>query len=163
MKPFWLFIIFYSVIFVACQRKAAKIPVSATPAPVSSSFDKDEKILFLGLNIVGDDSFRVDKITLIQSKSAVGRTKSEPEELKEDGSMTLAFIAKDGSVLKEYTVGNPLVRRMEFTNAAGELQTREVKAKQIEYTFRSNIPPGSSKVFIHAADTGKKLLEIDLN
>jgi hypothetical protein len=133
---------------VACHRKSTKVTLAPPAAPVSSAFDRDEKILFLGMKVFGNARFLPERAELIEAKVVTGRAKTEPEEGTGDGSITFSFQDVSGQVLRSFSVANPLMRRVEFANQNGEMQSREVKAKEVEHTFRANVPPGSVRLLV---------------
>jgi hypothetical protein len=132
----------------ACHRKSTKVTLPSPAAPVSSAFDKDEKILFLGMKVFGNGRFLPERAELIEAKVVTGRAKTDPEEGTGEGALSFSFQNAGGQVLRSFSVANPLMRRVEFTNQDGEMQSREVKAKEVEHTFRANVPPGSVKLLV---------------
>ena len=103
------------------------------------------------MKVYGNARFLPERAELMEAKVVTGRAKTDPEEGTGDGCLTFAFQDVSGQVLRSFSVANPLMRRVEFANQEGEMQSREVKAKEVEHTFRANVPPGSFRLLVTTA------------
>jgi hypothetical protein len=140
-----------SILLLSCSiSKRNKSGTTTLPEPQSTSFESDEKIIFLGIKVFGDDQYKPVKAVLLGKLISVGRIKTDMDHQNSQADgLQIQFIDASKQVLKTINATNPLIQRAEFVNSAGELQTREVKTKEIEYTLRTMFPIGATHIVIY--------------
>lgn len=139
-----------NILLLSCSISKRNKSGTALPEPQSASFESDEKIIFLGIKVFGDEQYKPIKAELLGKQITVGRIKSDMDRLNpQENGLQIEFIDASQQVLKTIIAPNPLIKRAEFVNAAGELQTREVKTKEIEYTLRTMFPIGATHIVVN--------------
>lgn len=155
---------------VSCSRKQKVVtqitePGTAPlviPQPISGAFSDEDKILFIGFKFIGNEEYIPISASVVGREIAVGRLRQEENHpSNEVGTIVIEMINSEGQTLKRVYRENPLIIRGEFVNAAGELQSRELKTKETEFTLRTMYPPGTTKLrvsSVHPGDNPLKLL-----
>jgi hypothetical protein len=128
---------------------------------MSSYFSDEDKLIFLGVKLKGDDNYIANSAELSGKKVVVGRMKTENENLSaEPGTIRIVLADGSGNPLGATVFANPLVRKAEFTGTDGILQTREVKAKEIESTYRIAYIPGAVQFELQVNQSKDKTLTL---
>lgn len=141
----------------ACFKPHGPVQESASTSEPGLS-----KILFLNYKISASGVSGVpEKVICLSYFIVPGNLKAghEPGRPSKTSKFACLLETENGALLKKIEVENPLVQTQEYVNDAGQLEQKELKIDETEFSLRTTLPFQAKRIkFVKYSDDGKPII-----